>query len=76
MAEKNALSVMTQSLEQDDWQMVYDVDHKRLTVQGGRSAGKEFSINDFLAAKGDTRAGAVLEGLIIDMFPPEADNGA
>jgi hypothetical protein len=63
MMENPATTVMTQSLNGDEWQVVYDFEGKRLFVR--------FSIDDFLALQGDTRAGAVLQGLIIDMFSAE-----
>lgn len=63
---------MTHSLNGDEWQIVYDFEGKRLFIRS-TSQGDEFSVNDFLALRGDTRAGFVLQDLIIDMFPPEAD---
>ena len=71
MTENTAATEMTQSLNGDEWQMVYDFEAKRLFVRRRASADEVFSLNDFLAFQGDTSAGEVLQGLIIDMFPPE-----
>jgi hypothetical protein len=74
MTENTAATEMTQSLNGDEWQIVYDLEGKRLFVRC-TSEDKAFSINDFLAQRAESKAGLALQGLIIDMFPPEEEAG-
>jgi len=62
------MSVMTMLLD-GAWQMSYDTNAKELLIVG--DGGEHFSVREFLALKKGTGAEIELEGLIIDMFPPE-----
>jgi hypothetical protein len=72
MTENTAATEMTQSLNGDEWQIIYDVGAKYLFVRRASEDGR-ISINDFLAQRGDTEAGLALHCLIIDMFPPDGE---
>ena len=64
------MTVMTQKLDGEDWHLAYDVEAKELWVRSN-TGEKRLSLNDFLALHSSTRAGAMLELLIIDLFAPE-----
>ena len=64
------MTVMTQKLDGEDWHLAYDVEAKELSVRSN-TGEKRLSLNDFLALHSSTRAGAMLELLIIDLFAPE-----
>ena len=61
------MTVMTHKLDGEDWYLAYDVEAKVLSVKAN-SSDKQFSLNDFLALHSGTRAGGMLELIIIDMF--------
>ena len=60
------MTVMTHKLDGEDWYLAC-VEAKVLSVKAN-SSDKRFSLNDFLALHSGTRAGGMLELLIIDMF--------
>ena len=61
------MTVMTHKLGGEDWYLAYDVEAKVLSVKAN-SSDKQFSLNDFLALHSGTRAGGMLELIIIDLF--------
>ena len=61
------MSLFTQTLDGEDWHLTYDTEAKELSIRN-TSGNTRLSPNEFLSLHSGTRAGGLLELLIIDMF--------
>jgi hypothetical protein len=69
------MAVITRQLaEADSWQIVYDTNAREFFLESS-SNPKQLTVNEFLALNPTTPAAMAMEGLIIDMFGPETDDG-
>ena len=59
------MSLFTQTLDGEDWHLTYDTEAKELSVTSGNT---RLSPIEFLSLHSGTRAGGMLELLIVDMF--------
>jgi hypothetical protein len=70
------MAVITRKLaEADSWQIVYDTNAREFFLESS-SNPKQLTVNEFLALNPTTPAAMAMEGLIIDMFGPETDEGS
>ena len=60
------MSVFTQTLDGEDWHLTYDTEAKELSIRN--TGNTRLSPNEFLSLHSGTRAGGMLELLIVDMF--------
>jgi hypothetical protein len=70
------MAVITRRLaEADSWQIAYDTNARKFFLESS-SNPKQLTVNEFLALDPTTPAAMAMEGLIIDMFGPETDEGS